>query len=146
MTASVREQIIEAVLAALTTGAPVGVPQATRRRGEPYQASELPAIDVKPVREEVEYEQSGKRTYFRKRVLTLRVSVSTIGDDSVADPMTTWATQVLDGQNVAPSLIEDCIEALYEWDFSNEDQKYSVVHQDFRIHYHTVVGDQTRAQ
>ena len=146
MTASVREQIVEAVLAALNTETPVGIPQAQRRRGQPYQSSELPAISVKPVREEIEYEQSGKRSYFRKRVLTLRVSVWTIGDDSVADPMTNWATQVLDGQIIAPPLIEDCIEALYEWDYSNEDQPYNVVHQDFRIHYHTVVGDQTRAQ
>jgi len=146
VTSSVREQIIDAVLTALNTGTPVGVPQAERRRGQPYQATELPAISVKPVREEVEYEQSGKRTYFRKRVLTLRISVWTIGDDSVADPMTTWATQVLDGQIIVPSLIEDAIEALYEWDSSNEDQPYNVVHQDFRIHYHTVVGDQTRAQ
>lgn len=142
---SIREQIIEAAIVALNTGTPGGVPAATRARQEPYQPSELPALTVKPVREEIEYEAEGKRSYFRKRILTLRVTTAVTGDDSAADPMTTWATKVLDGQTF-PNLTEDQIEALYEWEYAAEDQPYVAVHQDFRVIYHTIAGDQTRAK
>lgn len=144
--ATIREQIIQAAIATLNTGTPAGVPQAVRSRLEPYTPGELPACTVKPVREEIEYEAEGKRSYFRRRVLTLRISYFFTGaDESAADPMVQWATQKLDGQ-VFTSLIEDSIEALYEWEYAAEDAPYFALHQDFRIHYHTVVGDQTRAQ
>lgn len=144
---SVRELVIEAALAALNTNTPSGVPQTSRARQEPYTPQELPALTVKPIREEIEYEQIGKAMVFRRRVLTLRLTASVTGDDSAADPLLTWATSVLDGPGFAtPKLIEDCIEALYEWEYAAEDQPYLSVHQDFRVHYHTIVGDQTRAQ
>jgi len=142
---SIREQIIEAAMTRLNTGAPTGVPQTTRARQEPYSTNELPAITIKPLREEVEYEAEGKRSYFRKRVLTLRASVHFVGDDSVGDPMTVWISKQLDGQTF-PTLMEDCIEAQYEWEYAAEDQPYLVLHQDFRVIYHTLVGDQTRTQ
>jgi hypothetical protein len=142
---SIRKQIIDAVMARLNTSTPGGVPQTTRARQEPYDPSELPAITVKPQREQIDYEALGKRSYFRKREMTLRVSVHFTGDDSVADPMTVWITSQLDGQ-VFPSLIEDCKEENNEWEYAAEDQPYLVLHQDFRVVYHTLVGDQTRTQ
>lgn len=143
--ASVREQLMQALMTRLNTGAPMGVPTVTRAREEPYSSDELPAITIKPQREEIDYEAEGKRSYFRRRVLTLRVSLHFTGDDSVADPMAVWISSQLDGQ-VVPDLMEDCIEAQYEWEYAAEDQPYTVLHQDYRIHYHTIVGDQTRTQ
>jgi len=143
--ASVREQIIETLLSRLNTGTPDGVPAVTRAREEPYSEDELPAAAIRAQREEIDYEAEGKRSYFRRRVLTLRVSLYFVGDDSIGDPMAIWVSSRLDGQTV-PSLVEDCIEALYEWEYAAEDQPYTALHQDFRIHYHTLVGDQTRTQ
>lgn len=143
--ASVREQIIAAALAALNTAPPAGVPTVTRTRMEPYTPDELQeqAATIKAMREEISYEQGGKWGPHRRRVLTLRMSIYGIGDESVLDPTAVWATSVLDGQ-FSP-LIEDCIEALYEFHYASEDERYVALDLDFRIHYHTAVGDQTSA-
>ena len=144
---SVREQIIAACLGALNAGRPDNVPEIKRRRIEPYTLDELPAIDVKRVREEIEYEKLGKWAPMRRRVLTLRFNVSTAGPDEGDDPMLVWITSRLDGQQIgAPGLVEDVIPTLDEWTYSALDQPYNVAHRDFRFHYHTVVGDETRAQ
>jgi len=146
--ASIREQIVSAIITALNTSRPNGVPVAARARMEAFIPEELPAITVKPVREEIEHESQGKRFPYQKRILTLRVSVMVAGAaaadgvDALADPMLVWATSRLSGQHF-PTLMEECIEALNEWEYAAEDQPYMAVHQDFRIEYHTLVGDQT---
>src|SRR5579859_6361507 len=114
---SIREQIIQAAVAALNTGAPAGMPIAARERVELFSPNELPAFTVGPeyrttattYSEDTQYERMGKRSPFAARVFTLRVSIFVVGDSSVADPMAVWATSVLDGQ-FAPDLLEDSIE------------------------------------
>jgi hypothetical protein len=96
--------------------------------------------------EDTQYERLGKRSPFASRVLTLRISIYVIGDSSVADPMLVWATSVLDGQ-FAPDLIDDSIERGMIWEpVVKAAEPYLAVYQDFHVHYHTVRGDQTRAQ
>ncbi len=142
--ASIREQVIAAALALLNTDAPAGMPTVDRTRFEAYGPDELPAATVKSLREEVNYEpKGGKWQPHRRRVFTLRLSLYAIGNEKEFDPMVVWATSVLDGQ-FSP-LIEDCIEALYEFHYASEDQNYVALDLDFRIHYHTLRGDQTSA-
>jgi hypothetical protein len=141
---TVREQVMTAAIARLNASPPSGIPAFTRTRFEPYGAEELPAATVKWLREEIEYEKGGKWGPYRRRVATMRLSLYCLGDESVLDPMIVWATSQLDGQ-FSP-LIEDCIEALYEFQYALEDERYVGLALDFRIHYHTIVGDQTRAQ
>lgn len=142
---SVTEQIVASALTALNTGAPSGVPPVTRTRFEAYGAEELPAATIKKLREEVNFEKGGKWGPLRYRVLTLRLTVYALGDESAIDPVEVWATSVLDGQAFSP-LIEVCIEGQKEYHFANEDQRYCQLDLDFRVHYHTVVGDLTAAQ
>ena len=141
---SVREQVLTAAMSALNTATPPGVPSVTRTRMEAYTADELPAASIKCVREEIEYEKGGKWGPFRRRVLTLRLTIFALGDESAVDPIVVWASSILDGQ-FSP-LIEDSIEALYEFEYALEDERYVGLNLDFRVHYHTSVGDQTRAQ
>lgn len=141
---SVREQIIAAILQALNTDTPPGVPQCVDTRFEPYTAEELPAMDLKVSKDDVSYEKLGKWNPFRKRVLTIRLSHSYSGPRSSIDPSLVWATQTIDGTSLAP-LVEDAIEGMSEWTYAGLDLPYSVIHQEFHVSYHTVVGDQTRA-
>jgi hypothetical protein len=141
---SVREQIVQAAVALLNTAAPPGMPVFTRTRLEPYGAEELPAGTVRALREEIEYEKGGKWGPFRKRTFTLRASLFCLGHEGNLDDMVVWVTSQLDGQFTP--LIEDCIEGLYDFQTALEDHPYCALALDFRVHYHTIVGDQTRAQ
>jgi hypothetical protein len=148
---SIREQIIQAALALLNTGTPSGVPQTQRARMEGYDPSELPAIAIKSVREEDEYEKEGKRSYFLKRTFTLRVEVRVVGPapDQLADPMLVWAGKQLGGQTFLSggvNLAEECLEALTEWQYASEDQPYVLAQLDFRVYYNTLKTDPARTQ
>jgi hypothetical protein len=141
---SIREQIITAAVAALNTSTPGGVPAADRVRMEPYQSEDLPAINVMPVREEMENEKEGRWSYFLKRGCTLRIECRVQGNpaDQLLDPLIVWAGTVLGGAKFG-GLAEDCYEILCEWSYAASDQPYSMASLDFRVEYSTLKTDPT---
>ncbi len=151
MIASLREQLVEEFVTALGTSPPAGVPTATRARLEPYKLADLPAMSVRFLKEKVEYEKEGKRSYYRKRFLIVRISHFVASLDSNLDPLAQWATACLDGKQFSasglpPFLNEDVLEDALEWEYVAEDESYFALHQDFLVPYHTIAGDATRAQ
>jgi hypothetical protein len=148
---SIREQIIEAAIVALNTGRPGGVPAADRTRMEPYQAGDLPAVTVMPVREGMVHEKSSRWAYYLKRTLTFRVECRVAGNpaDELLDPLLTWAGQALaTPPNGAAfgGLAEDCIETLCEWQYAAQDQPYAMAMLDFTVEYVTLKADPTKAE
>jgi hypothetical protein len=153
--ASIREQIIEAALAALNTSTPTGVPQADRLRMEPYQLADMPAMVVMPLREEVEPLKDGRWGPLVNRTLTLRIACYAYGDaigtvggqtaDKKIDPLLTWADAALDS-NQFGGLANDSLPALIEWQYAAEDQPFTVALADYRIMYQTKRADATATQ
>jgi hypothetical protein len=149
MTASVREQIVAAAVAQLNTSRPVGVPQADNSRLEPYQPSELPAMNIFRIREEGESEKEGRWSYFVKRTFTLRVELRFASDTAAVDmdPSYVWAGQTLATGYQQPAfggLAESCYETLLEWQYADSDQPYTLLQIDFRVEYSTLRNDPTR--
>ena len=155
MADSIREQIMKAAVAALNgPGRPAGVPAADRLRVETYTPSELPAICVLPVREDVLPMKDTRWGPLVERQMMLRVAcyVGQDAPDQALDPILQWATVALDGlrpngdQN-APfaGIVLDVIEAQLEWQFAPEELPYAVCFMDWRIYYTTERGDTTRA-
>lgn len=144
---SIREQIIEAALAALNTSTPGGVPAADRLRMEPYQIEDLPAIVIMALREEIEPLKDSRWGPLVNRVLTLRVACYAAGSpaDGLIDPLLTWADQALDS-NQFGGLANDTLPALIEWQYAAEDQQFAVALADYRITYQTKRADATATQ
>jgi len=149
VSASVRDRIVDAAIAALNASAakPTGAPAVDDTRMEPYAVNELPAVTVFELREEDEYEKSGRWAYFLKRTMTLRVEIRVAGDPprKVIDPLYVWAGKALAGQQFG-GLAEDCIEALSEWQYADNDQPYALLSVDFRVFYVTLKADPTATQ
>ena len=140
---SLRAQIVDAAVALLNTSRPAGIPACDRVRFEPYQPTELPAINVMPVREESE-KKTGRWGPLLTRGFTLRVECRVAGDpaDVILDPLLVWAGQKLGGQTFGV-LAEDCFETLCEWSYAGSDQNYSMASLDFRVNFSTLINDPT---
>jgi hypothetical protein len=139
---TLRERIIAAVVTALNTGRPSNVPEATRLKTTPYEPSQLPAITVYPVREEVE-DVGGRFGPIVKRALTLRVECRATGDpvDQKLDPMLAWATKALSGNDLG-GLVIDIAEAGTEWAVEPAEAVHGIAIADFTALYATKTNDQ----
>jgi len=137
MTDSVREQIMQAVITALNTNAPAGIPQATRRLLRPLDPSELPAIDVVQASEEVQPIQNRLNPTV-KRLLKIRVRAWVMDPqpDQALDPILQWITTALAG-NSFNGLAQFTEEKLNEWNAEEVDATYGVVSREYLIEYTT---------
>lgn len=142
---SIRDQILDAIIAALNTATPGGVPQATRDYINPLEGSDLPAISVRASREESE----GKPNRFgplRQRRLTVRVECFAAGSpgDEELDPLVTWAGKVLSGDAGRFGGLAHCTEeTAIEWNSEERDQPFASAFMDFTVEYQTRTGDPT---
>lgn len=144
---TVRDQIITAAIAVLNTSAPIGIPAADRLRMESYEPSELPAMNVFPVREEVKSEAVGRWGPIVTRSMTMRVILHAAGSDTVSadkalDPLAAWVS-TLGGQQFG-GLALDTEESSLEWLYDDEDLPYSSLAIDFRVDYKTLKADATK--
>jgi hypothetical protein len=148
MTATVRNQIVDAALALLNTDPPTGFPVADDHQLESYQPGQLPAVTVFEIRDEGEINKIGGRWGpFLDRNLTFRVEVRVAGDvgRAIVDPFLAWIGTCLGGQQFG-GLATDTFEALTEWQYAALDQPYTLVQQDFRVQYSVLKTDPTRTQ
>lgn len=147
MTASVRDRLLDAMLAQLNTGRPAGVPAADDERQETYKPEELPAITVAWLREEDEPQRDSRWSYYLKRTMTFRVRIRVAADPprKAIDPLYVWVGQQLGGKQF-DGLGDDCHEALAEMQYAAEDQPYAMLELDFRVYYETLKTDPTATQ
>lgn len=143
MTTTIREQIIEAIIAQLNTGAPAGVPTLTRVKMEPNQPGQLPAMTIFPLREEVNHAPAGKWGHVVMRSLTLRIVVEAEGNpvDQQLDPIIAWLSQL--GGSQLGGLAVDVEEQNLEWAYEESDNPYVALALDLRVDYVTNKSDQT---
>jgi hypothetical protein len=146
MTATVREQILDAVVAALNAAPPAGVPTTTRTQISVSEQIDLPSISVYPVREEVNSspEHLGRFGPLIERTLYIRIMVIVAGDvpDSAADPIVGYVSGTLSGASLG-GLVNDSVEHGSEWLYSEVNQRECGVLIDFRLDYQTSRTDPT---
>ena len=103
---TIREQIVAAAVAAITTGKPSGVPTPVRTRIDSPSADQLPALTVYQAIETVESMRDQRtgggasRGPIVRRTLLLNVEVLTKASagaepDKAADPILAWGTKAL---------------------------------------------------
>lgn len=136
-----RGDIRAAILDALNTGTPTGVPDAQKRLG-PFAPSELPAVRLATGRELVSDKMpNGKRgpVATRRCHFHLECYVSTDEDD--LEPMLAWATKAL-----IPGRLGGLAIAIEEtgtqWQAAGEDHDYVKATMVVMVEYVTAVGDQ----
>lgn len=147
--ASLRSQIIGAVVAALNgPGKPAGL-QVYRFRLSPVDKTKLPAIVVRPMAEEVSKEHA--RSPVMRRTLRLNVqcfAAPTAGmavDDSL-DAVLVWASKAVLGTLTHGGLAITTSESRTEWDADEADQVYAGATVEFLIDYTTKTSDQESKQ
>jgi hypothetical protein len=138
--ASIRDQILDAVVLALNTDAPIGIPVAIRRRVT--QLAELPAIDVAPVKEQVE-RIGGRWGPLKQRSFYFKVRCWARDDapEKAADAMVVWATKALSG-NYLGGLVQSLEESSSEWQDEAAETIYGVAEVEFLAAYQTKTADQ----
>ncbi|WKZ15433.1 MAG: hypothetical protein QY317_16175 [Candidatus Jettenia caeni] len=140
--ASIREQILSAILTALNTGRPQGVPQATRE-GKEYESSQLPSVTIRP-QGEVVGQVHGRRGLIRGRQLKVVVECRGSGNipDQALDTYLVWITKALDG-NTLNGLANDMVEeGQITWLSEIADKTYGMATVEFTVYYQTKKGDQ----
>ena len=135
--ASIREQIMQAVIAELNVSVPTGIPQATRMRVTAYEPDELPAITVYPEREEVS-NINGRWGQVVQRTMSIRVDCRAIGGDDALDPLIVHVVGMLAGTTLG-GLVQDIQERMTDWQFDEADALYGLASVGFEIRYTTSV-------
>jgi len=145
---SIRERIVAAAFAAISTDVPDGIPAPVRTRLISPSAEQLPALTVYQGREIVdpfrdEKEDRASRTEIVRRALDLHVEsvVAATGDasDVDVDPMIVWATKSLVGAGRLPGGLanDPADEAGTVFEYEQADFAYVRAKTTFRFHYQT---------
>lgn len=139
---TIREQIIEAAVAALNSGTPTGVPQCERTLMQPSEQSQLPAMTVFPVREEINDTKTGRWGPLIGRTLYLRFVIYASGNpaDGALDPIIAWVSKQLGGSQLG-NLAHDAVEHELMWQYDEGNYAVAAVSMDFRIEYQTLRND-----
>ena len=145
--ATIREQIINAAVAAVNNGAPAGVPACVRTVMQPAEQAQLPAITVFPVREEVDPAKTGRWGPLIVRTLYLRFVIYAAGDpaDGALDPIVEWVARQLGGSNLG-GLAQDAVEHELTWQYDEGNYAVAAVAMDFRVTYQTRRDDAALTQ
>lgn len=140
--ATIRQQILAAMVTALNTGAPAGVPQATQRRVTPRELSELPKIDVAPA-QETKTQTDGALGPFSNRVMNVVVRCWVSGDapEVAADPIVAWVTTALESNRLG-GLAENIQETASSWVYDVGETVLGVVEITFEVSYLTARTNQ----
>jgi hypothetical protein len=139
---TIREQIIEAAVTAVNTGAPVGVPACVRTQMQPAEQAQLPAMTCYPFREEVVDNKTGRWSPLIVRTMYLRFVVYASGNpaDGALDPIVLWIGQKLGGSQLG-GLAQDVMEHELNWQYDEGNFSVAAVGVDFRVTYQTLRND-----
>ena len=142
---TIREQILKAMLGALNTGAPSGVPVVQRLRATNIEPADLPDGVLVPGPEAAKrvHERTGALV---ERSLTVFLTWRAAGDatkgpDEATDPLFAWGTKALAGNRLGGLVISVEETGVPRWDFSSKDRFYVSVPQQFEVTYTTRIGD-----
>lgn len=140
--ASAREQILAAMLTALNTNRPSGVPVATRTRLALYTEGALPAINVYPVKEQGG-RIGGHAGPALRRKLAIHVDCIANGDlpDQQLDALIVWCTKTLDG-NLLGGLVNSLEPGEILWQYDNAESEYATATIQFFVDYATKTGNE----
>lgn len=143
---TIRDRIIDGIVAALNTTTPVGVPNVVRTLMSPNETSQLPMVTVFPYREEVDENATGRWGPIVKRQLFLRFVAYATGDpaDQALDPIVEWLSTI--GGSQVNGLANDVVEHELTWQYDEGNYEVAAVAMDFRIDYQTLRGDATKTQ
>lgn len=105
--ATLREQIVDAIITALNTGTPGGVPAAKRSYTYGVDATQLPVVNVFWLKDQPLPAPAGVSGVPVRHNLIVAVEVITKGSstdrpDEVADAGLAWVVKALDGKRPAP--------------------------------------------
>lgn len=144
---TIREQIIEAAVAAVNAGAPAGVPVCERTQMQPAEQAQLPAMTCFPIREEVADNKTGRWSPLIVRTLYLRFVVYASGNpaDAALDPIVLWIGKQLGGSQLS-GLAQDAVEHELTWQYDEGNFAVAAVALDFRITYQTLRNDPSQKQ
>jgi len=141
--ATMREQILDAVVAAFNAARPVGVPMAERKRLKVAELDALPLIDVATLEESKE--PIGGRTgpTVRRRLrIVLRFWVAGDAPEVTADPMVAHATAALEGNRLGGLTLDGLEELAIRWTDEVGEFTYGVAEMEFLAEYMTKRQDQ----
>lgn len=141
---SVREQVLQAVMAALNTGRPAGVPAVERTRVIALEASQLPSTVLVPRRESVE-KTGGRFGPLVSRRLSLELEHRAAGGaslppDQAVDALLAWPVKALCASTLGGLAIE-INESGTEWHYADGEAPFVLAVQTFEIAYTTRVSD-----
>lgn len=144
---TIREQIIEAAVAAMNNSPPAGVPACVRTLMQPSEQDQLPTITTFPVREEVDPGKTGRWGPLIVRTLYLRFVIYASGDpaDGALDPIVEWVARALGGSQLG-GLAQDTVEHELTWQYDEGNYAVAAVAMDFRITYQTLRNDAALTQ
>jgi len=146
MTLTVREQVVQAVMAALNSDSrPADVPPCERVSFSAATSGNVPKMMLYPVKEAVTRINRGP---LAQRTLTVRIdcraaSLAAESADALANSMVAWATQALSGSRLG-GLAHDVAEVAVDWSFEPAEYLLVEVSLEFAITYQTQVQDQTQ--
>lgn len=142
---TIREQIVAAAFAAISTDVPDGIPAPVRTRLVSPSAEQLPALTVYQGREIVDplrdpKEDRASRTEIVRRALDLHVEsvIAATGNasDIEVDPMIAWATKSLVGAGKLGGLANDpADEAGTVFEYEQAEFAYVRAKTTFRFHF-----------
>lgn len=144
---TIREQIIEAAVALVNSGAPGGVPVCVRTQMQPTETNDLPSLTCFPIREEIADTKTGRWGPIIVRTLYLRFVGYASGNpaDAALDPMVAWIASQLGGSQLG-GLAQDAMEHEINWQYDEGNFAVAAVAMDFRIEYQTLRNDATQSQ
>ena len=136
---SVRQRIMTALIAALNTGRPTGVPAADLEHVDTYPKETASAISVFKAREPV-VPVGGKFGPLVKRTLDINVECRSRRPE-LLDPMVVWVTSVIDGNSFGGLAVSTSeTDNVWQWRNDNDEMQMAVV--TFQIEYQTRTGNQ----
>lgn len=156
--ATIREQIIEAITAAVNTGAPSGFPNCVRTLMQPFESAQLPNLTCFPFRESVDSRHSsGRFGPLVTRDLYLRFLVFGMGQventdeslpyipgDQSVDAIIARLVQVLLADVTLGGLASSITEHECNWSYDEGNYLVAAAALDFKIEYQTLRVDPTR--
>jgi|GEM_PF-3680682 len=143
---SIREQAIGAIVAALNTSTPEGMPTARRERLSPYGPGALPGLNVVIPdlggRAQEAVEQKAGTRGLVQRSLAIGVECYASGSGTQAlDSLLCWASQALAGSTLG-GLVVRVDETGTAWESASAERDFWKATALFRVLYLTRVADQ----
>lgn len=143
MAASRREQILQAILAALNTSRPGAVGEFDRSRTDEVPVSQLPRGAFAPIREPAE-KQGGRGSAATTRRMMVAFDYWATPTDAECDPGLQWITKALVDQKLG-GLVHEIVEEGTVWVFAGGSPRACRATVTLKVQFQTHSADQTLA-